>query len=113
MGTLGPFVVIEQIHKYTPLNIDRYIQFCQYLTLVDTWMKCSDSTGKSTHRNVMVHWEESNTSQDLCSFMSLAIAAGYFVPGDVLIYDNAKVHLAANTRDELEASSSLLLRLTL
>ena len=46
--------------------------------------------------------EESNTAQDFCTFISLALAAGFFEAGDFLVYDNAKVHFASNTREELE-----------
>ena len=47
--------------------------------------------------------ESSNTSQDFCTFITLAVAGGFLKPGDTLVYDNAAVHFAEDTFEELQA----------
>ena len=46
----------------------------------------------------------SNTSQDFCNFITMAIEMKYLTNGDYLIYDNAAVHFADDTRRELQAA---------
>jgi len=43
----------------------------------------------------------SNTSQDFCNYITMAIEMGFFQYGDFLVYDNAAVHFAEDTRAEL------------
>ena len=44
----------------------------------------------------------SNTANDFAMFITLAVASGFFKPGDYLVYDNAAVHFGSNTFQELE-----------
>ena len=46
----------------------------------------------------------SNTSQDFCNFIIMAIESKYLTEGDYLVYDNAAVHFAEDTRRELQAA---------
>lgn len=43
----------------------------------------------------------SNTAQDFCTYITVALEMGYFQRGDVLVYDNAAVHFAQDTWEEL------------
>ena len=45
--------------------------------------------------------EGSNTQEDFCTFMTMAVANGSFSDGDILIYDNARVYFGADTYEEL------------
>ena len=44
----------------------------------------------------------SNTANDFAMFITLAVASGFFKPGDYLVYDNVAVHFGANTFQELQ-----------
>lgn len=62
--------------------------------------------GLDIHRPLLLDIrEQSNSSQDFCTFLTLSVEMGFFVPGDVLVYDNAAVHFAMDTWEEV---SSLL-----
>jgi len=45
--------------------------------------------------------EQSNTSKDFLDFVYSAVATGCLLAGDVFIVDNARVHWAADTANEL------------
>ena len=47
--------------------------------------------------------KESNTSEDFLDFVYSVIASGALLEGDVFIVDNASVHWAIKTADELSA----------
>lgn len=43
----------------------------------------------------------SNTAQDFCTYITVALAMNFFQRGDILVYDNAAVHFARDTWQEL------------
>jgi hypothetical protein len=45
--------------------------------------------------------EESNTAEDFLEFVYSVIQAGALVAGDLFIVDNASIHFAMETMDEL------------
>lgn len=47
--------------------------------------------------------EETNDSYDFMLVMTWLLQSGALVAGDILILDNAKVHLAESIRDDVEA----------
>ena len=75
-----------------------------FASLQDPSLSATALLGTSPVQPIVLDLREaSNTSQEFCTFSSLATAQGFFDPGDILVYDNASVHFAVDTWEEIAA----------
>ena len=89
-------------YAISPIGVAAHV--VSHSSLQAASMSATVLVGLDPHRPLIMDLrEQSNTSQDFCTFLTLAVEMGFFSRGDTLVYDNAAVHFAMDTWEEVRS----------